>query len=127
MSRSAFLDKLSTNGLSDAGMNVIPPEDAELMLKKWRDERTVVYFETELFAPWGMGLRGIVESVADDGLVLLVSTERDATASFRVGEIEGFEYGEDSKFRSGVLVALLPLRRGESARKRDKLFIGELV
>ena len=95
--------------------------EALLLLKGWRDANTSLVCESTLFSIWSFGIRGMVDSVSDDGVVRIVSADRAASLTFRLSEADGIEYGESPKSRIPLLVVAIPLRPGEASTKRDKL------
>lgn len=72
--------------------------DAIPMLKKWRDEETVICFESELHSVWGLALRGTVKPVDEEAdRVELRSSDGAASVQFSLRRVD-FTYGE---IRSG--------------------------
>ena len=113
---------------------MIKPEEALLLFKKWRDERTVVFCTTSLFSCWGLAMRGRVASIEDDNAVRIDSTDGSALLSLVLSKAEGFEYADaehapepirsllppEARSTSFLLVAL-PLRVWRPFVERDKL------
>jgi hypothetical protein len=102
---------------------MISVSNALLILKGWRDEKTLLTCETELFSGWGVAMRCVVDSVSDDSKVRLVTPDRTALVDVVLSACEGVEYGEAKPPRDAVMIFLFPLRPGESSRKRDKLLL----
>jgi hypothetical protein len=66
-------------------------------------------------------MRGLVDSVSEDGVVRIVNADRAASFTLRLSEADEIEYGESPQSRIPLLVVAIPLRPGEASTRRDKL------
>jgi hypothetical protein len=110
---------------------VIRPDEALLIFKKWRDEKTVVFCISRLFSCWAVTLRGRIASIEREDDVRMDSLDGSATLGLTLSGAEAFEYAEpgeplrslvppEARQTSFLLVAL-PLRVAQPFIRRDKL------
>jgi len=104
---------------------VITIEEAVLMLKKWRDDETVVCCESSILSIWGFIIRGTVTAVDEDGRVELRSSDGAATLQLSLKRAVGCRYEEVDNRRVPVLLVALPFRKPSS--KRDMLSFWEFL
>lgn len=118
---------------------MIEPSEARGIFEKWLSEGTEVSCTSSLYSCWGLALRGRVVELAEDGSVLLTTSDGTASLRLNLSEADGFEYAEPKDAppeiaaqvperlrEAGTLVVGLPLRVPIPTMPRSKLFFMEL-
>jgi hypothetical protein len=92
---------------------MIKPEEAALLISKWKEEHTLLSFIGKLAVV--TVLDGYITEF-DGEVIQIESDDGSATATFRLSNAAAFDYGESKEFqRVGMMVALshAPERRSE--------------
>ena len=118
---------------------MIKMEEALLVFKKWRDEKSLILCTSSLFSCWSLALRGRVAAISEQDEVRVDSLDGAATVLLELRRADGFEYAEPGHapepMRSQVpkewedasfLLVALPSRVPGLLLRRDKLGFIEL-